>query len=497
MLSTFQYDNDGNRTLETYNSTNAGGVTDGTSVFYQNATITYDAMNRMVEFKDPKADITYKYDAVGNRRNVNSVYQDGVGGNRQVQDYWYKYDGQNRFVLTMGSLVNGSIAVGSAGVALTYDAAGNRTTASYGYDGHTERYSYTADGYLENTWSTPSGQGETLIASRTDDALGRVVQYTEYNGGAVSLSRSSSYDGDNRGVTDTTNTVANSVTTTTVQSYDYRAWTASTGSYSGDDQGAVTHIHAVHTQSNNSGSVITDNTYNYVWWDEAKQSSIRINASDPSNPNSGSWAPGVSSISYDVNGHTAQLIDNTAAGGATTTIYRNDAYGQVLVREKWQNGAIGPRQLYYYFDGKRIGDVGNDDQAASQVDYAQQLAQTASAKQSGLYRYGKPVASADFDENYQPINAGYPAATAGNYTVNSGDTLQSIASSLWGDSSFWYLLADANGVGMSTQLVAGQRLIVPNKVTNFHNNTSTFKVYNPGEAIGDTLPTLPNEPTDG
>jgi hypothetical protein len=58
----------------------------------------------------------------------------------------------------------------------------------------------------------------------------------------------------------------------------------------------------------------------------------------------------------------------------------------------------------------------------------------------------------------------------------------------------WYLIADANGLSASSQLSAGQRLIIPNKVTNVHNNTGTFRVYDPGEAIGDTLPTLPNEP---
>jgi hypothetical protein len=58
----------------------------------------------------------------------------------------------------------------------------------------------------------------------------------------------------------------------------------------------------------------------------------------------------------------------------------------------------------------------------------------------------------------------------------------------------WYLIADANGLASSSLLSAGQRLIIPNKVTNVHNNTGTFRVYDPGEAIGDTLPTLPNEP---
>ena len=58
----------------------------------------------------------------------------------------------------------------------------------------------------------------------------------------------------------------------------------------------------------------------------------------------------------------------------------------------------------------------------------------------------------------------------------------------------WFLIAEANGITASTHLIAGQRLIIPNKVTNFHNTSGTFRVYDLGEAIGDTMPTLPNEP---
>ncbi|MBB5020613.1 hypothetical protein HNQ59_003938, partial [Chitinivorax tropicus] len=40
-------------------------------------------------------------------------------------------------------------------------------------------------------------------------------------------------------------------------------------------------------------------------------------------------------------------------------------------------------------------------------------------------------------------------------------------------------------------LIPGQNLIVPNKVTNIHNNSTTFRPYNPGEAMGRLDPTLP------
>lgn len=48
-------------------------------------------------------------------------------------------------------------------------------------------------------------------------------------------------------------------------------------------------------------------------------------------------------------------------------------------------------------------------------------------------RAGHPVASADFDESYQPINDVYPGSAPANYTVQDGDTLHSIAQAAWGD----------------------------------------------------------------
>jgi len=475
MKSTFEYDSEGNRTLETYNST------DVAPRFYQNASIYYDALGRVTEFKDAKADITYKYDANGNRREVKSVYNDGVGGGLQTQDYWYKYDSMNRFTLTMGTMnANNVIVLGNAGVAIGYDAAGNRQTANYGYDGHTEVYSYSADGFLENTTI-----GGVLRAKRTNDELGRVKVYNQFTAtGTNDLSRSMSYDNDNR-VTDETDVDYTNGNVTTTLHNDYRLYVAGSG-YIGADLGVLTHRQSA------QGSTTTKTDFYYDWWDEAKQTRITIGATDSSNPNTGQWDKGYSQLSYDVNGHLAKAVDN---GGGRVMTYQNDAYGQVLVREEKLGTTLGPRQLYYYFDGHRIGDVGNNGPAPSLTDYAQALAQPryASSGQYG-FRYGKPVASADFDENFQPINGSYPDQSGTTYTVRTGDTLQTIAQTVWGDSSLWYLIADANGLTASTSLVAGQTLQIPNKVTNFHNNTGTYRVYNPGEAIGDTLPTLPPEP---
>jgi hypothetical protein len=75
--------------------------------------------------------------------------------------------------------------------------------------------------------------------------------------------------------------------------------------------------------------------------------------------------------------------------------------------------------------------------------------------------------------------------------VRDGDTLQSIARQIWGDAGLWRLIAGTNGLKAGSALAAGTTLVPPNKVVNFHNSSSTFRVYDPNKAIGDVQPNAP------
>ncbi|RKP43254.1 LysM domain-containing protein, partial [Trinickia fusca] len=460
------------------------------------ADITYDELNRVAEVDSPGVKINYEYDANGNRRRVLSAYTD-INGAPQVQDYWYKYDSQNRFVLTMGAK---GMGLGASGAAITYDAAGERSGAAYA-DGHTESYAYNADGYLTDVYISKDGKDadKVLRAHRVSDALGRVTEYFEYadDGKTITKDDTSVFDDDNRLTKDTQVLApAGQKSHTVTLTYDYRLDDGH-GNYTGADQGVVTH-----TQQHDTASPsVIDTATGYVWWDQAEQSTIQVRGSDPTNPNAWRWGTGMSEFRYDVNGHLRQVVahgtDNQGRLVSDpsidrTTTYTNDAHGQVLQRDDGAGGALTLTERYYYLDGNRIGEVSNNGPAT--VSYAEELAQADRLKAFGQFRYGLPVTSADFDQNYQPINAEYPGKSPLRYTVHDGDTLSTIARALWGDASLWYLIADANGLTSDNHLSAGQVLSIPNKVTNFHNSASTFKVYNPGEAIGDAMPTLPPEP---
>lgn len=210
--SRYEYDNNGNRTFEGYITlNNPQDFSSGTKDYYQYSRISYDSLDRITSITDPKATISYEYDAMSNRRRVYSEYHDGLNGAKKTLDLWYTYDSMNRFLVSMGQLSTGSrgtsatdssvsIVAGSAGVTTAYDLAGRRIQVTNASDGSTEQYSYTNDGYLEDVKIKTSGQSSYVLRSRrVNDNLGRVTTYSEYNSsGTQTYTKTSTYDKDNR-----------------------------------------------------------------------------------------------------------------------------------------------------------------------------------------------------------------------------------------------------------------------------------------------------------
>ena len=437
-------------------------------------------------------DIRYEYDAVSNRRLVESVYWDGVAGLRNKQVYWYAYDVMNRFTVTKGTLSgaratsktdsSASVVAGTEGTTLGYDKLGQRRVADYTYNGtfiH-ETYGYSQDGYLQTIT-----QGTTLKDVRVLDALGRTKEQHDKQNQTVTTS---TYDADNRLLSQRyTDAKDGNKNNTTV--YSYYTDTSNTGS---SQAGTGALAKTVTTPDSGTATTTTYTyDYDYDYWDEAKQKSIVKSG----------VTTGSTTLSYNANGHLLSAFD---AAAKLTTNYFNSANGLILKRERQQNVNAGTTQetvkvgshFYYYAGGKRVGDVSDDPNDDPRLSYAEALARKAQDPQDKktLYRDFKPVTSADFDQNYEPINDKYPGAVAGTYTVRGGESLQAVAQTLWGDGSMWYLIAEANGLIGMESLTEGQVLVIPNKVTNIHNNNSTVRPYSAGEAIGNIDPTLPAPP---
>ena len=486
-ISEYGYDNAGNRTVESYFERKEDG---SKLAKYQTSEIQYDELNRLARVRgtDGSHDLRYEYDAVGNRRAAITIYWNPYTGNLEAHDeLWYEYDQANRFTLTMGRLANRGVSATDTGtqktldkdsVRLRYDGLGQRIWADAADESgvrHIEEYRYSVEGFLEDTLI--DGQ---LRARRRLDALGRTAQsrtWKKETDGRITYlnTRDTVYDRDNRTRSETVSesaTAGENGTTTYKYYVDQRELSATATAF-----GALAQSSFVPT----AGGAALTTDYKYEYWDSAKQSIIQ---------KTGSTGTATSTLEYNVNGHQRKLTDGTTR----VVEYFNSAQGLVLRREEKRRGATMFEHRFYYAGNRRIGDLGND--GSSRVSYAENLARMAETPEQQRKRLNNPtpVVSVDFDQNYEPIGPGNPPGAATNYTVRQGDTLSSIAQSVWGDAAMWYLIADANGLRGTDTLVEGQVLWIPNKVANIHNNANTFRPYSPGEAIGRVDPTLPEPP---
>ncbi|MEP1422291.1 MAG: LysM domain-containing protein, partial [Erythrobacter sp.] len=97
---------------------------------------------------------------------------------------------------------------------------------------------------------------------------------------------------------------------------------------------------------------------------------------------------------------------------------------------------------------------------------------------------------------FEQLNSYDQGSRSGTYTVRGGESLQQIAASTYGDANLWYKIAQANGLSGSEALSAGRTLRMPAGVVKSTHSASTFKPYNPGEAVGELSPTSP-KPSKG
>ncbi|MDR3436515.1 LysM peptidoglycan-binding domain-containing protein, partial [Telmatospirillum sp.] len=597
--SKFTYDQNGNRLNTNYTSTNVSyaiyGINYGvTTTVLENATATYDALNRVTSVTDPGTSSrpsytqTKTYDANGNIIENKTVHQN-IGTTQALtaattDDYWYAYDAMNRVVISEGDL---SGAAGAAGTQVAIDIAGSMgganilartgqtagTAIAYNADGqeissttktsqsvfHNVRYSkydtqsvlvgtyaqeieqlyaYNAQGYLVSTSvaensATINGTGASatltvnalgtpaIQSTETRDALGRVLTQNEYDTaveansnmfgtpsatgapGTIIYSETYAYNNDSQIVSSQVSDIQDSATsgvtnTVTTTYYNYgsvvaggsaNATSYADGNVISQTQNSTTYTGATGTASPSSTTVVTNNVY--LWLDSAQLASITATYSGAQ---SGTTA---STFDYDRNGHVSEVV--TTGTNAHTNTYTESAAGLIMENNEISssNGSSAPETFYFYLDDQQIGQIGNN--GTTNVNYTTSINnQTNVSGGSGAFSGGASAgtSTANFDANYNAINAtGNGSAPAGSsYTVQSGQTLQSIAASVYGDSNLWYVIADANGLSGSSNLTAGTVLTLPNTVENAGNTASTFKPYNANAALGDVQPGAPIPP---
>jgi LysM repeat protein len=184
---------------------------------------------------------------------------------------------------------------------------------------------------------------------------------------------------------------------------------------------------------------------------------------------------------------------------AHSVFFTNDAAGQVIERRVTGGpDAVTPHQYYYYYNGIQIGASGNNGNDAPDLatSISERIAPPRDEAAIGIFRNGTDTQSpfADFDQAYEAVTTSSLGAGPGSYTVRAGETLSTIAATLWGDASLWYKLAEANGLSGGNSISAGQTLTIPNTLSNFHNTADTFRPYDANSALGDVQPGTPKPP---
>jgi YD repeat-containing protein len=490
-VSTYSYDEAGRKVRET--------VTQADRT-YQDNHLSYDALGNLRDIADARVHMVLEYDKVGNRTRITSSWgyqnSDGAYGS----DKFFRYDQMNR--QTVVDAVDAAGNLGQQGHRLTYDRNGNRTSDTFwgnrvhtvggepmivGYNpaDDTAIYGTAPVGFIRDSGDTTETYRYDVLNRLTSVVRDGMQIDVRFYDGADRLVQTGPAAGLPLVYADLLN---QAVPASDTNGKEIRA-------YRYDDNGRVMHQRVLKTDWTEKMDILWDpasppvierglpykaegyddagNVRSYVVQNHVAGQVNKFTTKDmwrfdgylakTIEGTSSVSRPGTTLQSYDVNGFLVGVTDSTAPANSRTFV--NDASGRALFVD--QGGKI-QRQLIV--NGEVLGIYGAAPQSSGSNPTFANLA--------------------DFDFGYARITSSYPNPSPGAYQVRSGDTLQSIAQGAYGDSALWYRIAEANGLASSNDLKVGQTLNIPNRVSTIHNNTSTFKPYDPSRIEGDKTPDM-------
>jgi YD repeat-containing protein len=512
---------------------------------YSQASGTY--YNGTASYVSPDIQNLYFYDAVGNIRMTSSTHdalngQGGVATADVVDSYWYRYDSMNRLIVDKGMLSGAAGAGGTTivrrhpavnwygdSVDIEYNAAGQRTNVrrtNYtppqsipifipGYFQEVrEIYQYGGDGLLTSISTTtgtmvlqttnpstgmpePSGPvpvapttSPTLRSSFGYDYLGRLTSQTDQDGSAspYAYNRNATYNKIGQLTSEDVYTIkSDGKTYGSINNYSY---------YEGSGYllGAVAQVDGVTTLTGVTNKN-TKTVNSYLWYDGAVQSVIEVTADLTA-----SSKIGRSDFTYNVFGQLTMVdVDTDTSAGTNARdrkiYFKNDVDGQILRRDEVDNAPSNgdPHEIWYRFNSRELSYIGND--GTDNLSENGSISDRRIVSGTGAFRNSLTTGLTYTDTSggsYEALNSYNQGSVASGYVVQAaGENLRSVAMNLWGDSSLWYKLAEANGLQADSVLLEGQRLNVPAGVTRNTFNASTIKPYDANDAIGNVSPTSP------
>jgi YD repeat-containing protein len=431
--TTYQYDLLGHRTNEVI--TTPGDVAD------RNTSYEYDALGQMVRWKDSVTgdNLNTQYDAEGNvaREFTDNGYDplsqntDGNPNFRYI-DHVYTYDADRRVTQESQRTTDASGHATDAIInGYTYDAASNRLT--WNNAGTVVTYTYDADGRVrEGDFFTGSDSNQQKW---TYDSLGNVLTFNVLKNGSQTSSTVNTYNDANRVLT------TNKDGEITTNTYDLSQ-------------------RITRTVLQNNGKTFT---YDHTYFGDGREKSVT--AFGDANGNSVS--------TYDANKIQIR-VDLGQGDGQTRPEFKTfvaDNEGHIIY-ETHDDGKSAQNETdqFLYANGNPVGQNtrGTDGKLTVQLD----------------------------QQSYAPVQNLSDSNPGANltYTVQNGDTLQSIANQMYGNPSLWFVIADANGLSAGETLKAGTILLIPNSIQTGTITSDNHKVYSQSEIVGSTLPNLKTPP---
>jgi YD repeat-containing protein len=428
--------------------------------------------------------LAYSYDGNGNRTKTHTEYDTtAADGTTQhvTYDTYNTYDRMNRQLIVNGTLSGSTVVLGVVrdlktsqdlgviGHQLTYDLAGNRLSDTYrgakltyangvwnattaATDTTTETYGYDGAGRL----ATVTRDG-IRIDTRYYDAAGRVL-VSGMAAQDVTSDQSLLTIGD-RGAFDAAIKTAGITSQFQIFAYDpaghvMRQVTRNI------DRGLQGDVYLVSDEWNPTAGYDADgNLTGYTAIDMSHGQKIKY------------------TISYNFRDGAAQETNTTVVsdGGQKSTTSDYDVNGNRYIIHNGNTGV--DTHLFYDTSGHVLQKVDGTVETFSLIVNDQVLG--VEDKQANNV----------MGMTYTSLSSQAPTDAPSIYTVQADtETLQTIAKSLWGDGSLWYVIADANGMTAPGPLQVGQTLRVPTRVTTVHNTSDTFKPYSASDAIGDVTP---------
>ena len=406
---------------------------------------------------------------------------------------WFTYDADNRVQVADGSLQSGQIVITTAvnSGQNAYDQAGNLTqytalnasgqalsergfydtrndlvllqaqTTAGGTFASYQSGSYDADGHLvrSTTYQLPGNTeagvyNNALVTFRDDGWIASDTVYT-YNGDGE-LTDQSLY------AEESAQSLINQYQTgSAVQSSSYAVQETS-GLGAAPSPGSTT---------DGALFLLTDNSYaagtGYGY--DADQNLLGYHVITGSASTIYNNAPTAGTVGYTntfARQNNALITSTTDTGGHTTTNTYN-ALGELTKTTGLVSGTQQTTVMAYTADGQIL------QKTTSVTSQPNEVTNYLYAQDNGL----------GSEDNLKGINVlattgGFSNGVLGTqgYTVQVGDTLDSVAQRVYGDSRYAYLIAQANGLQLGSPLTMGMVLHIP-QATTATNSSSTFQPY--------------------